>query len=73
MALGGQFLDYDMLDPHHPVHGQHLGIILVEVGVLFTVAATSRLALSVAGRAPAGSPVRGCTQEHCSRILAISH
>jgi multicomponent Na+:H+ antiporter subunit B len=40
MALGGQFLDYDMLDPHHPVHGQHLGIILVEVGVLFTVAAT---------------------------------
>ena len=40
MAVGGQFLDYDMLDPHHPVHGQHLGIILVEVGVLFTVAAT---------------------------------
>ena len=40
MAVGGQFLDYDMLDPHHPVHGQHLGIILVEIGVLFTVAAT---------------------------------
>ncbi|HSM19683.1 MAG TPA: Na(+)/H(+) antiporter subunit B [Hyphomicrobiales bacterium] len=40
MAVGGQFLDYDMLDPHHPVHGQHLGIILVEVGVLFTVSAT---------------------------------
>lgn len=40
MAVGGQFLDYDQLDPHHPVHGQHLGIILVEIGVLFTVAAT---------------------------------
>jgi multicomponent Na+:H+ antiporter subunit B len=40
MAAGGQFLDYDLLDPHHPVHGQHLGIMLVEVGVLFTVSAT---------------------------------
>lgn len=37
--LGGAFLDYDVLsnDPHHPA-GQHLGIILVELGVLFTVA-----------------------------------
>ena len=40
VALGGAFLDYDLLDPHHPVHGQHLGIILVELGVLFTVAST---------------------------------
>jgi multicomponent Na+:H+ antiporter subunit B len=40
VALGGNYLDYDLLDPHDPVHGQHLGIMLVELGVLFTVAAT---------------------------------
>ncbi|HUE44632.1 MAG TPA: cation:proton antiporter, partial [Aestuariivirgaceae bacterium] len=56
MAVGGQFLDYDQLDPHHPVHGQHLGIILVEIGVLFTVAATMILIFyAFAGRpAPIG-------------------
>jgi multicomponent Na+:H+ antiporter subunit B len=53
---GGDFLDYDYLfppdietrippwllgDPDHPHHwGQHFGIFLVELGVLFTVAAT---------------------------------
>ena len=38
--LGGEnFLDYDALDPHDPVHGQHLGILLVELGVGITVAA----------------------------------
>jgi len=38
-ALGGSFLDYDVLsnNPDHPA-GQHYGIILVELGVLFTVA-----------------------------------
>jgi multicomponent Na+:H+ antiporter subunit B len=40
MMMGGNYLDYDLLDAHDPVHGQHLGIILVELGVLFTVAAT---------------------------------
>ena len=40
MVLGGQYLDYDLLDPQDPVHGQHLGIMLVEIGVLFTVAST---------------------------------
>jgi multicomponent Na+:H+ antiporter subunit B len=35
---GGQFLDYSVL-AHDPVHGQHLGIFLVELGVGITVAA----------------------------------
>ena len=35
---GGNFLDYDVLS-HDPVHGQHLGILLVELGVGITVAA----------------------------------
>lgn len=37
--LGGAFLDYDVLTygDHHTA-GQHLGILLVELGVLFTVA-----------------------------------
>jgi multicomponent Na+:H+ antiporter subunit B len=35
---GGNFLDYDVL-AHEPVHGQHLGILLVELGVGITVAA----------------------------------
>jgi multicomponent Na+:H+ antiporter subunit B len=40
MLGGGNFLDYDALDHHNPVHGQHLGILLVELGVGITVAAT---------------------------------
>ncbi len=36
VALGGNFLDYDLLR-HDPVHGQHLGILLVELGVITTV------------------------------------
>jgi len=38
MLLGGNFLDYNVL-AHDPVHGQHLGILLVELGVGITVAA----------------------------------
>ena len=38
MMKGGAFLDYDMLDPEHPAHGQHVGIILIELGVGITVA-----------------------------------
>ncbi len=34
---GGNFLDYSVLS-HDPVHGQHLGILLVELGVGITVA-----------------------------------
>jgi len=39
LAAGGNFLDYNALDPHNPVHGQHLGILLVELGVGITVTA----------------------------------
>jgi multicomponent Na+:H+ antiporter subunit B len=34
---GGLFLEYNALDPEHPAHGQHLGILLVELGVGITV------------------------------------
>ena len=37
MFLGGEFLDYGVLDHHNPAHGQHLGILLVELGVGITV------------------------------------
>lgn len=36
---GGNFLAYGALDSHDPMHGQHLGILLVEAGVGITVAA----------------------------------
>jgi multicomponent Na+:H+ antiporter subunit B len=36
--LGGNFLDYSVL-AHDPIHGQHLGIFLVELGVGITVTA----------------------------------
>jgi multicomponent Na+:H+ antiporter subunit B len=36
MLMGGNYLDYGVLR-HDPHHGQHLGILLVELGVLCTV------------------------------------
>jgi multicomponent Na+:H+ antiporter subunit B len=36
MALGGEFLDYGVL-AHDPAHGQHYGILAVELGVVTTV------------------------------------
>ena len=39
MFLGGEFLEYGALDHHDPRHGQHLGILLVELGVGVTVSA----------------------------------
>jgi len=39
MLRGGNFLEYGALDHHHPQHGQHLGILIVELGVGITVAA----------------------------------
>jgi len=36
MARGAEFLNYNVL-AHDPVHGQHYGIIGVELGVLVTV------------------------------------
>ncbi|MES1943674.1 putative monovalent cation/H+ antiporter subunit B [Salinisphaera sp. PC39] len=38
MLLGHDFLDYDAL-AQHPKHGQHIGIIVVELGVGLTVTA----------------------------------
>jgi multicomponent Na+:H+ antiporter subunit B len=38
MLAGGNFLDYGALDHHDPVHGEHLGILLVELGVGAAVA-----------------------------------
>ncbi len=36
MLMGGVFLDFDVL-AHDPQHGQHYGILLVELGVMTTV------------------------------------
>ena len=38
MLRGGNFLDYDLLSLN-PVEGQHLGILLIELGVGITVSA----------------------------------
>jgi len=38
ILLGGNFLDYNVL-AHEATHGQHIGILLVELGVGITVAA----------------------------------
>ena len=40
MLLGGNFLDYNVFDSHNAQHGQHLGILIVELGVGLTVTAT---------------------------------
>ncbi|MEE3287466.1 MAG: Na(+)/H(+) antiporter subunit B [Pseudomonadota bacterium] len=48
--LGSQFLDYDAL-ANNPLHGQHIGIFLVELAVGITVAAVMiTLFLAFAGR-----------------------
>ena len=36
MLMGGNFLDYNKL-AHDPIHGQHYGIIIIELGVGITV------------------------------------
>lgn len=40
MLLGDNYLAYNALDHHNPVHGQEWGILLVEIGVFVTVAGT---------------------------------
>ena len=40
MINGENFLNYSALDPNDTKHGQHMGVILIEVGVLVTVAGT---------------------------------
>jgi multicomponent Na+:H+ antiporter subunit B len=42
LVLGGAFLDYSLL-AHDAVHGQHLGILLIEAGVGITVASVMLL------------------------------
>ena len=37
MVEGEILLDYNALDPANPAHGQHVGILLVELGVGTTV------------------------------------
>lgn len=37
IAMNGKYLNYNVL-AHDPIHGQHLGILLVELGVFITVA-----------------------------------
>ena len=50
MLLGGNFLDYNVL-AHEPSHGQHIGILLVELGVGITVASVMILVFyTFAGR-----------------------
>lgn len=54
LLLGDDFLSYGALAPEHPEHGQHYGILAVELGVLVTVASTMVLiffALAERGRA----------------------
>lgn len=46
---GKPFLDYSALSPEHPVHSQHLGVLLVEMGIgvtVFSVVLTIFYALS---------------------------
>jgi len=38
MLMGGNFLDYNFLSPN-PIEGQHIGILLIELGVGITVSA----------------------------------
>ena len=37
MLKGGTFLDYNVLSPGHPIHGQHWGLLAIELGVGITV------------------------------------
>ena len=39
LGMGGNFLDYKVIDHHSPQHGLHYGILLVELGVGITVTA----------------------------------
>jgi multicomponent Na+:H+ antiporter subunit B len=40
LLLEGNFLDYRVFDSHDPMRGLHLGILLIELGVGLTVAAS---------------------------------
>lgn len=54
LLLGGNYLDYDVLGDT-PVHGQHVGIVVIELGVGITVASVMMLVFFVfAGRGRSG-------------------
>ncbi len=56
LLLGGNYLDYSAL-AHDPVHGQHLGISLIELGVGIAVASAMMTIFFVfAGQAPDNGP-----------------
>ncbi len=49
--LGGNFLEYGTINSQNPASGQHVGILLIEAGVLVTVASTMLLIFYIfAGR-----------------------
>ena len=53
LFLGYNYLDYAALNPHHPEHGQHYGILLVEFGVGVTVTGVMvAVYYAFAGRTP---------------------
>lgn len=54
LLIGGNFLDYDVLAAD-PVAGQHLGIILIELGVMFTVSSTIALLAMLFAESPGES------------------
>ncbi len=49
LVSGGNFLDYNVL-ASDPVHGQHLGILVIEFGVGMTVAAVMTMTFFVFAR-----------------------
>ena len=53
MMLGYTFLDYGALEPGHPSHGQHWGILAIEFGVGVTVTGVMiSIYYAFAGRTP---------------------
>ena len=51
LMLGSAFLDYSSFTPEHPSHGEHYGILAIELGVGMTVASTLTLIFyALAGR-----------------------
>lgn len=59
LFLGAEFLDYDVL-AHDPKHGQHVGILLVELGVLVTVfGAMASIYYAIGSRTAADAEVSG--------------
>jgi len=53
MLLGGEFLNYNIFSPEHPAHGQHSGILYVELGVGITVTGVMvAIYYAFAGRRP---------------------